>query len=151
MRRAFSLLAPIFLTLTLAFFTSCSKNDDSNYILSELDMVMVEYIDANYPGAEILKARRERDLIKVEIFQQQKERLVIFSAIDYQWVYSEWDIDISELPDAVVTAVAMTTYAIYPISNIDFVKIPILEYYYIELMQGKEPVYLYITPFGEIL
>ncbi len=137
------------LTLIFSILISCSKDDE--YKLSDLDNKIIEYIEINYPGAEIVDAKKERELIKVDIFQMEKERLVIFSAIDYEWVYSEWEVKIEELPQAVVTAVASSTYALYPIDDIDFVQIPILEYYYIELDAGDEPVYMYITPTGEIL
>ncbi len=137
------------LTLIFSILISCSKDDE--YKLSDLDNKIIEYIEINYPGAEIVDAKKERELIKVDIFQMEKERLVIFSAIDYEWVYSEWEVKIEELPQAVVTAVVSSTYALYPIDDIDFVQIPILEYYYIELDAGDEPVYMYITPTGEIL
>lgn len=63
------------------------------------------------------------------------------------WVYTEWDIHRSELPEA-VTAAIPAEYASYTIDDIEYVQTPDAEYYLVELECGKQEIELRITAEG---
>lgn len=66
------------------------------------------------------------------------------------WVYTEWDIHRSELPEA-VTAAIPAEYASYTIDDIEYVQTPDAEYYLVELECGKQEIELRITAEGRVL
>ena len=66
-----------------------------------------------------------------------------------EWVWSQWDVRASELPEA-VTAALQAEYPDYRIDDAEFVETPDSEYYRIELEGRGGELDVRITPEGTI-
>lgn len=146
----FPLLACLFVGLT---FTACDDDDDddNDLTVSSLPSAITDYIATNYPSATITSAEIEANGdYDIEINDSGTQKDVRFDS-DYEWLYTEWDIAISNLPEAVTTTVA-TSYADYTIDDAEYYETPDGNYYYIELEQsGSADIYVKIDAEGNIL
>ena len=68
-----------------------------------------------------------------------------------RWVKTEWDVRLSELPDAVRTAIVGSQYASYRVDDIEYVQASGTEYYRIELERGDSEATLRVDAGGNIL
>ncbi len=142
----------IMMVAVAVIFCSCDKDDGHNGrpVSEATTRATSEYVANSYENARIIEIERERGMYKVEIIHNNIEKDVYFS-MDHEWLYTEWDIRISNLPQAVLDAIAQTQYAAYVIDDADFVQKPGSEYYVIELEQGRHEARLSITAQGVIL
>ena len=124
--------------------------DYHDYIPSTAPGSIAELIEQKYPGARIVDIERENGMIEVEIIDGNRKKDVYFN-IANEWVKTEWEVRVSELPAAVTTAIANSQYASYRIDDADYVQTPAVEYYLIELEKGNSEVKLRITETGTIL
>lgn len=109
-----------------------------------------EQIESMYPGARILEQDWEDGYLEVEIWHDGREKSVYFNGAD-EWVWSQWDVRTSELPEA-VTAAVQAEYPDYRIDDAEFVETPDSEYYRIELEGwGDQEIDVRVTPDGTIL
>ena len=107
-----------------------------------------EQIEAMYPGARILEQDWDDGYLEVEIWHDGREKSVYFNGSD-EWVWSQWDVRASELPEA-VTAALQAEYPDYRIDDAEFVETPDSEYYRIELEGRGGELDVRITPEGTI-
>lgn len=108
-----------------------------------------QFIEEKYPGARILERDYDDGYIEVEIFHDGREKNIYFNGRE-EWVWSEWDIRINELPHAVSDAIA-AQYPDYRIDDCEYVENPQAEWYFIELERGDREIELRISPDGTIL
>lgn len=108
-----------------------------------------EQIEAMYPGARILEQDWDDGYLEVEIWHDGREKSVYFNGAD-EWVWSQWDVRASELPEAVTVAL-QAEYPDYRIDDAEFVETPDSEYYRIELEGRGSELDVRITPGGTIL
>lgn len=109
-----------------------------------------EFISSKYPGSKILEYDYEKGLLEVEIWHESREKNVYFNGQD-AWVYTEWDIRVSELPALVTNAIRTSQYSNYRIDDIEYVQTPIQDCYKVELELGNREVELRISANGVIL
>lgn len=88
-------------------------------------------IEQLYPGARILEQDNDDGYLEVEIWHDGKEKKVYFNGAG-EWVRSQWDIRIKDLPDAVTSALS-GEYPGYRIDDAECVQNPSGEYYIVEL------------------
>ncbi len=134
------LLSILCLIGAVAFVACNDDNDSPRYQLSEN---IKNYIAANYPGAVVTDYDKERNHIEVDIVENgatgSVRKELYFSTAD-QWLRTEWDVRVADLPEAVVNAVN-AQYPDYRIDDADYVQAPGEEYYEIEIEKGnKEPL-----------
>lgn len=109
-----------------------------------------EFIASKYPGARILDQDWDDGYLEVEIWHDGREKEVYFNGSE-EWVWSQWDVRTSELPEAVKT-VLEAEFPDYRIDDAEFVETPGSEYYRIELEgRGDQEINVRIAPDGTIL
>ena len=92
----------------------------------------------------------DKGLLEDEIWHENREKDVYFNGRN-EWVYTEWDIRRSELPQAVTAAIAASEWATFSIDDIEYVQTPTAEYYLVELERGNREIELRIAAEGTIL
>ena len=75
-------------------------------------------------------------MLEVEIFHDSREKDVYFNGAD-EWVWSKWEVRVSELPAAVIAALD-AEYGRYEIDDAEFVETPSSQYYVIEIEFGDD-------------
>lgn len=107
-------------------------------------------IQQMYPGARILEKDYDDGYLKIEIMHEGIEKEVYFNGAG-EWVWTEWDVRVSELPEAVRNTVA-SEYPEYVIDDAKYVDSPQYEYYLIELENSRDQeMKVKITPSGTVL
>ena len=115
-----------------------------------VDAEVTGFISSKYPGARIVEYDYDKGLLEVEIWHENREKDVYFNGRN-EWVYTEWDIRRSELPQAVTAAIATSEWATFSIDDIEYVQTPTAEYYLVELERGNREIELRIAAEGTIL
>lgn len=115
-----------------------------------VDEAIRKFIAEKYPNAVVRDAEYDDGLLEVEIRHDGKEKEVYFNGAK-AWVRTEWDIRRSELPAAVIAAIAASQYAAYAIEDITYVETPDGACYRIELEQGDREVKIRMDASGRIL
>lgn len=138
-------LFPIFM-LSLLVFVAC--NDDDKGVA--LNKNVTRFIESKYEGAVIRHAEYEDNgLIEVEILHNSLIKDVYFTSGD-DWVYTSWDIRLSNLP-AIVKEVVANAYPGFVIEEVDFIERPGISYYAVDLEMGDADSLVYVSPEGEVL
>lgn len=109
-----------------------------------------EFISTKYPGARIVEYDYDDGLLEVEIRHENRDKDVYFNGRT-EWVRTEWDIRLSELPEAVSAAISASQWATFTIDDLEYVQTSAGDYYLVELERGKQEVELRITAEGNIL
>ena len=116
----------------------------------QLDDAAARFIAEKYPNALVREFDWDDGLLEVEIYHEGKEKSVCFDGAG-RWVKTEWDVRLSELPDAVRTAIAGSQYASYRVDDIEYVQTSGTEYYRIELERGDSEATLRVDASGNML
>lgn len=133
--------------LALVALTACSDDDD-NYV--DVNQTVKAYIEAKYPGAEIRHGEYDdRGLLEVEFIHDSQVKDAYFNSSN-EWIYTEWDIAVADLPVEVSNAVS-TAYPDYRIDEADYIQAPQGNYYEIEIEKRGVESWVYITPSGNIV
>lgn len=135
------------LLLTIFAFASCDF-DDHKIIL---DKAVENFISEKYEGARILQAESESlGTIEVEFIHDGRKKTAYFEKRSNDWIYTTWDVTMSEVPDAVKETL-QNNYSGYEIEDINYVERPTENYYEFELEKGVIEIVRHITPDGELL
>ena len=138
-------LFPIFI---LSLFALVACDDDDRSI--QLESNVISFIENRYAGAKIRHAEYESNgLIEVEIVHNSVVKDVYFNS-NNEWVYTSWDVRVSDIPAAVASAVA-TNYPSFRIDDVDFIEKGELSYYRIEIERGNIESVVLVLPDGEFL
>ena len=115
-----------------------------------LDGDIAALIEQMYPGARIQERDWDNGYLEVEIWHDGREKDVYFNGAG-EWVWTEWDVRYSELPEA-VKSVLTSGYGDYEVDDVTYVETPSGEYYLIELEgSGDRELNLRIDASGNIL
>lgn len=141
-------LIPIILfVLTAGFFTACDDDDDKKVAVNE---AVKSFIEQKYNGATIRGAEYDRDgLLEVEFLHDNHIKDAYFNSAN-KWLYTEWDVAIASLPQAVTDAVSKA-YPDFRIDDADFVETENNTYYEIEIDKGGIEQWIFVTPDGAIV
>lgn len=126
-----------------------SESDDDDYP-GPLNQICADFIARQYPGSKIVESEYEHGYLEVEIRHDNREKTVRFNASN-AWVDTRWDVRVSELPQAVKSAIAASDYASYTIDDAGYVQIPSGDYYEVELEKGDREVTVRIKADGTVL
>lgn len=126
-----------------------SVKDYESFIPSYPSKEVERYILQNYPNAQILDVERKGSSVEVEILDGLYVRALLFDSHS-KWVRTITDINISELPVAVIQAID-ALFDFYEIDEAEFVQTPDVDYYLIEVESGPEEVVLKIKADGTVL
>lgn len=127
-------------------------DDYEDFIPAQLPESVKTFIDSRYPGWQLIEVDHEKGQTEVEIVQERTPREVVFDAAG-QWVSTTSDIRRSEVPQAVLQAIAASAYSGYEIDDIEWVETPGGTWYAAELEDeaSDKEVTLRITAEGTIL
>ena len=135
------------LLLTVFAFVACDV-DDHNVALNR---TIENFIEEKYEGANILQAESESlGTIEVEFIHDGRKKTAYFEKRSNDWIYTTWDVTMSEVPDAVKETL-QNNYSGYEIEDINYVERPTENYYEFELEKGVIEIVRHITPDGELL
>ncbi len=139
-------LFPLFLFALLAV-VACDNDDDLSVPVPD---VLRNSIETKYPGAVIRSAEYENNgLLEIEVIHDAIIKDIYFNRSN-EWVYTEWDVTLLELPASVVDAVK-NAYPGYRIDDADYEERPLKSYYELEIERGNFENVIYVTAEGEIL
>ena len=115
-----------------------------------MDGDVAALIEQMYPGATILEKDWDDGYLEVEIWHDGREKNVYFNGAG-DWVWTEWDVRRSELPDAVLNTLD-SEYPGAEIDDVKFVETPSGEFYLIELEDRRDDdITVRISPDGTLL
>lgn len=126
-----------------------APDDDDDYPGS-LNQSCTEFIAQKYPGARIVEQEYEHGYLEVEIWHENRKKTVRFNASN-SWVDTQWDIRVSELPQAVKNAIAESSHATYQIDDVEYIQTPEGDYYEVELEKGEHEVTMRIKTDGTVM
>jgi hypothetical protein len=115
-----------------------------------LSSVVIDKIAQMYPGAKIYEFEREGANLEVDIIDGKLHKEVVFNS-DEEWVYTKWEIRVSEVPEIVMAALKNSEYKDYKIDDIDVYSLPNGIYYKFELERGKIEVHKYFSSDGTMV
>lgn len=144
------LLFFLFILPATLLVTSCDDDDDSPAISP--NAAITSFIETNYPGAVVTSVERSANgLIEVEVVHDSVKKEVYFNRKD-EWVFTEWDVLASSLPQAVVDAIN-AQYPEYTIDadDVEYVQTPTGDYYSVNVERGNFEKDLNILPDGNII
>lgn len=124
-------------------------NDDERlpFIIPD---ALKSFIQDLYPGAVILEVETERDGTEVEIKHGNIYKEVKLDK-NNQWLYTKWEIAVTQLPTAVLQALRSTAYASYEIDDIEVIENASGLFYEVELEKGKQEITLVFSPDGTLI
>ena len=130
------------------FAVACDKDDDVNP-KDQLDAATLEAVMNLYPSGNVVDVDVYQDFVEVEVMDGLISRDVYFDK-QGNWLRTETDVRVADLPSAVTNAIAAGEYAALHIDDAEWVETPDGNYYVIEL-DANPDVYLKITAEGLIL
>ena len=107
------------------------------------------FIETNYPGAVILEKDYDHGMLEVEIRHEGREKEIRFNGRN-EWLSSEWDVRIGELPEAVRQALSDNGYRPDD-DEATYTETPDGVWYEIEAYKDRREWTVYINPDGIIL
>lgn len=124
--------------------------DYADYIPDALVSAVQSFVEQRYPNARILEIDGERGLTEIDILDGQIKRELFFDSSG-NWVRTETELRIEELPQAVRQAFAASEYARYGIEDADLVETPEGTCYRLETEVNDRDTYLYYDANGQSL
>ena len=110
---------------------------------------VASFIEKKYPGARILERDYDDGFLEVEILHDGTKKELKFNGCD-EWVRTEWEIRLRELPKAVTDAVSKGGYT-FDDDEADVVEAPSGKWYEVEVRKGRDEFRLHIDDDGKIL
>lgn len=138
----------LMLAAVVLFSVACDKDDDAGAI-QQLDPAVKEQVMNQYPNSRVVDVDYYQNYTEVDIMDGTTPREVYFD-LQGNWIRTETDVHINDLPAAVRDAIAASEYAALRIDDVDWVNTPEGDYYLVEL-DANPDVYLSITADGRIL
>lgn len=114
-------------------------NGDNEHRPSVTPSTIKELILKMYPGATILEIDTEAKGIEVDILHENIHKEVWLDTQN-KWLYTEWEIRSSQVPDIVMTAFKASAYASYRIDDIHVIQKAEGLSYEFELEQGDRDI-----------
>lgn len=137
----------LFSVFALFFVTGCD-NDDDHYLP---DTMILDAFERMYPNATQVEWERKLGYFVADCKIDNKEKDVWFDA-NGEWMLTETDITLNELPKAVTDAIASSQYANWKIDDISYLERKDMEaVYVVEVEKAKDEVDLYYSEEGQLL
>ena len=114
-------------------------NGDNEHRPSVTPSAIKELISEMYPGATILEIDTEAKGTEVDILHENIHKEVWLDTQN-KWLYTEWEIRSSQVPDIVMTAFKASAYASYQIDDIHVIQKAEGLSYEFELEQGDRDI-----------
>lgn len=116
-----------------------ADKDNEGYQPTILPDAIQSFLTKQYPGFTLLDFDQEPQGVEADILDKGIHKEVKFNT-HYEWLYTEWDIRINEVPEVVVSALKASQYGQYKIDDIDMIEQSAGIFYVFELEQGEKEV-----------
>lgn len=132
--------------IALLTFASCGDDDDDIYN----DVVKTDFA-SRYPGATDIEWDKKGDYMVADCTINGKDTDVWYS-LSGVWKMTETELLITDVPEAVTSALAKTEYANWKIDDRDRLEYPDkVTVYIIEVEQGEREFDIYFSEKGDLL
>ncbi|WP_293717086.1 PepSY-like domain-containing protein [uncultured Parabacteroides sp.] len=135
---------------TLIKVVNDSDNGNNNFQPVTIPQAINDAINEMYAGATIVEFDQEKIGFEVDILHNNIYKDVYFDS-ENQWIYTEWDVKIADVPAIVMNALKASEYKDYKIDDIDLIEKPAGIFYLFELEQGEREIDLTISAEGTIV
>ena len=127
-------------------------DDDSDdpYLPSLIPDALKTQLAALYPDALLLGYDVEEQGVEIDILDGNISKEVVFTT-GYDWLYTEWEIRISEVPAVLLEAVRASAYADYTIDEVHIYEKPAGLFYEFELEKGEQEIKITFTEEGKLI
>lgn len=132
-----------------ALLKEVTDGSDDSHEPSAAPAALLEKINTLYPGATVLEYDREGAYLEIDIRHNGIHKEVFFDNSN-NWVSTEWDISVPDVPAVVMDAVKASQYASYKVDDVEIRETPQGQFFVFELESGDKEVYLTIKNDGTI-
>lgn len=122
---------------------------ESGYEPTSIPAAVLEKLTVLYPQASILEYDREGVYLEIDIRDGGVHKEVLFDS-NNNWVSTEWDVLITNVPAVVTNALKMSEYASYKIDDVEIREMPEGLFFVFELESGDKEVSLTVKDDGTI-
>lgn len=116
---------------------------------TEVTKAINDFINEKYAGAVILEYDNEKYGVEVDILHNNIYKDVYFNTSG-EWMRTEWDIRVIDVPAVVMATVKSSAYGDYEIDDVEIHETPEGILYVFELEKGESEVYLSVKEDGTI-
>lgn len=140
----------IFILFALAVITLPFMSCDDDKLSEAATSDIRAFVKNKYQDARIVEIDRERNTIEVDIIHDNISKEVVFD-LSNNWLYTSWDVRVSDLPQAVSAIIDDPAYTGYHIDDADFVETPNGNYYLLELEKGNTEIKVKVDETGRVI
>ena len=124
-------------------------DNNNNFQPVLIPQAITDAINEMYPGATILEFDQEKNGFDVDILHNNIYKDVYFNSSN-EWLFTEWDIMVTEIPVAVMNAYKASDYKDYRLEDVELIQKPAGTFYVLELEKGDNDVKMTISAEGNI-
>lgn len=126
------------------------NNPDDPYLPSLIPDALKNQLAALYPDALFLEYDVDKDEVEVDILDGNIHKEVVFTSA-YDWLYTEWEIHIADIPTTLLQVFQASAYADYAIDEVHLYEKPTGVFYQFELEKGEQEINITFTEEGILI
>lgn len=126
------------------------NNPDAPYLPSLIPDALKNQLAALYPDALFLEYDVDKDEVEVDILDRNIHKEVVFTSA-YDWLYTEWEIHIADIPTTLLQVFQASAYADYAIDEVHLYEKPTGVFYQFELEKGEQEINITFTEEGILI
>lgn len=125
-------------------------DDDTEdlYAPSLIPDAIKNQLEALYPDALFLDYEVEKQIVEIDILDGNVSKEVVFTT-DYDWIYTEWEMRVTEVPAILLQALRASAYADYAVDEVHVYEKPTGLFYEFELEKGEQEIKITFTEEGK--
>lgn len=127
-----------------------TEGTGSSHYPTEILAAITDFITEKYAGAKIIEYDKEANGVEVDIVHNGIYKDVYFTTSG-EWVRTEWDIPVAQVPELIMAAVKASSYGSYTIDEVEIHETPDGVFYVFELESGNKEVLLTVKDDGTIV
>lgn len=120
------------------------------YLPSLIPDALKNQLVALYPDALFLAYEVEKQTVEIDLLDGNIPKEVVFTT-DYDWIYTEWEIRITEVPTILLQAFRASAYAGYAVDEVHVYEKPTGVFYEFELEKGELETNITFTEEGKLI
>jgi len=125
------------------------NDNDNDYLPITLPNGVSQFLADRYPDYRLVDTDVDDGRIEVELIHGKFKREAQFTT-EGDWVYTETEVGLNDVPEAITDVLSESEYSIYRVDDIDFIETPEGAYYHFELELGNDDVEVRIHENGEL-
>ena len=142
-------MKPVF--IILMFFSAITVSYAQRIKEEQVPAIVKQALNQKYPGVTSKEWTKEKDVFEAEVILNSKECEVAFNA-NGEWLETEREIKVSELPAAVNNTIRTGEYKTWTIKEAELIESPqYAKAYEVELKKNNEKVALLFSDDGNLI